>query len=380
MNNKKLAILGIVAVLMVTWAIVQSLISNRPRAKPAGPAYLIQGLDPANIGSIVIGTGDDAITLKRQGNFFVVVNNDNYPAEIKKINDLITSCLDIRTTEVYTDNAANHPELEVAEENARSAVKFFKPDSSLLTGVIIGKAREDGAGTYVRLASSDAVYLTENTPWINSRAIGYTNQEILLLKREDINSVTLTYPDGQFTLKATDDGKSVTLENIPAGKKLKTSDADRVFTTLVNLRFDDVKKASSETEDLTFDREYICRLKDSTVYTFNIAPKGNISYAKCQAEFTDKTPVTIDKGGESEQELKKKEAKLIARDRAKEFNLKHQGWIYIIPEWKTKYFVKELSDLLQDEEPKEPEKTKDEEQQKEQTQQDLEPQIEETEQ
>ena len=57
MSDRKLTILGIVAVFMVIWAVVQSRVSSRPRTEPDAPAYLIQGLDTADIGSIVLGVG-----------------------------------------------------------------------------------------------------------------------------------------------------------------------------------------------------------------------------------------------------------------------------------------------------------------------------------
>jgi len=56
MSDKKLTLLGIVAVFMVIWAVVQSRVSNRPKVGTDRPAYLIQGLDPADIDSIVLGT------------------------------------------------------------------------------------------------------------------------------------------------------------------------------------------------------------------------------------------------------------------------------------------------------------------------------------
>jgi hypothetical protein len=91
MSNRKLTILGIVAACMVVWAVVQSRISNRPRTAPDEPTYLIQGLNLARIGKIVVGTGEDAVTLARRGRGFVVANKDNYPANTGEINNLITS-------------------------------------------------------------------------------------------------------------------------------------------------------------------------------------------------------------------------------------------------------------------------------------------------
>ena len=219
MSDKKLTVLGIVAVFMVIWAVVQSRVSNRPKVETDGPAYLIQGLDPADIDSIVVGTGEDAVTLKRRQGRFVVVNKDNYPAKASEINNLITKSLEIQTSQFVTDNAANHEDLGLTEEEANTVVKFFKTDSSLLTGVIAGKAKELGQGTYVRLASSDTVYAAPSMPWLGGTAMSYIEQELITVKRDDIELVTVSSANGKYTLKTTDDGKGVILEYIPAGKK-----------------------------------------------------------------------------------------------------------------------------------------------------------------
>jgi hypothetical protein len=319
MSNRKLTILGIVAVLMVVWAVVQSRISSRRKAESDRPVYLIQGLNPADIDSIALGTSENVVTLKRQRGRFVVVDKDNYPAVASKINELITSCLDIRTAELYTDDEANHRDLGVTEEDARNVVKFFKPGSSLLTGVVLGKAREQGRGTYVRLASSDKVYVTSEAPRIRNGAMDYIDQELIEISQDDIESVTVTSADGDYTLKKEEQG--IILENLPEGKKPKDSDCEQVFNTLTNLRFDDVMKKAAAEEDLNFQRKFVCRLKDSTVYTIGIAQKDDKTYVTCEADFMDKTPITKEKGVESEEELKKKEAKLLARDKAKELDL-----------------------------------------------------------
>ena len=370
MSNKALVILGIVAVGTVTSAIVLSRVSGKPKTAPDEPAYLIQGLDPDDIASIVVGTGDEAATLQRQGRRFVAASKDNYPAETKEINDLITKCLDIQTSQFVTDNPANHEELEVTEEKARSVVKFFKPDSSLLTGVIVGKYKEAGQGSYIRQAGTDKVYTAAEVPWIRSRALDYVDQNIVSAKREDVNSVTVISPDGQYTLKAEQDGQKAVLENVPEGKKLKESDGNRVLTALTDLRFTDVQKRSAASADLSFDRKYICRLDNSTVYTINIAQKPGASaaegdegddktYITCQAEFTGERPTTVSKT-DSEEQLKEKEAKLLADDNAKQFTAKHQPWIYEIADWKAKDLVKPLTDLLEDKE-EEPKETKEDE-------------------
>lgn len=356
MSNKNLGILAVVAAIMVLWAVVQSRLSNRSHVEPSGPSYLIQGLDPAQIDHIVIGHGDDAITLQRDGQQFVVTNKANYPADPKRINDLITKCLDIKTLESYTSNPKNHEDLEVTEDKARNVVEFIKADGDILAGVIIGKSLEDGQNSYVRLVSQDNVYLAENVPYIRTTAMDYVNQEISSVERADVNSVTVTTPDGAYTLRAAGTGDGVVMVDLPADKKLKESDAKSVFGAMDSLRFDDVNTPAGA-GDLNFDYQYVCQLDDSTEYRLQIARKDGKAYVTCEAEFMDKTPVTMKPGQvESEEQLKKKEAKLQAQERAQRFTLRHKGWVYQIPEWKANYLTKRQADLLEDKTPPAPKK------------------------
>ncbi|UCE50352.1 MAG: DUF4340 domain-containing protein, partial [Phycisphaerales bacterium] len=213
MSDKKLTILGIVAAIMVLWAVVQSLISTRTGAESGEPAYLIQGLDTDGIGSIVVGTGEEAVTLKRERGRFFVKNNDNYPATTSEINELISKCLEIKTQEFVTDNPVNHEDLEVTEDKARYVVKFMTPDpnSSLLAGVVVGKTEELGRGTYVRLLSgnskvSDRVLSSPDVPWISDGAMSYIEQELISAESDEIESVTVGSPKGEFTLNREEDG------------------------------------------------------------------------------------------------------------------------------------------------------------------------------
>ncbi len=350
MSNKKLIILGIITGCMIAWAIVQAYIANKPRAEAEKSAFLIQGLDPANIDSIVLGTGENEVTLKRNGGRFVVTNKDNYPAESTEINNLIASCLDIKVDELFTDNPSNHKDLGVTEEDARYVVKFLKSDSELLVGVIIGKDKEQGHGTFVRMIPGNKVYVTLERPWIKDEALNYIDRELVSVDRKNIESVTVSSSDEAYTLKANDDGENIILVNHPTGKKLKDGDCKAVFTALNNLRFEDVMKAPATDKELTFNKQFACRLKDSTVYTMKIAQKGDKTFITCQTEFTDKTPVTKEEGiVESEGELKKKETKLLARDKAEEFSSRHNNWVYEISESDAGNLLKKLSELFEEE-------------------------------
>jgi hypothetical protein len=352
MSDKKVTILGIAAVVAVLWAVIQARVSNRPRSEADRPVYLIQGLDPADIDTIVMGKAEDAVTLKRDKNGFVIASKDNYPAKTSEVNSLVSKCLEIKTSEFITDNPANHEDLEVTEEKARNVIKLMtpEPNSTVLAGVVVGKTEELGQGTYVRLLTSDPalsnrVYVTPNVPWFGTGATSYIEQTLISAKREDIESVTVNSPNGSYVLKTKEGSQDAVLENVPAGKTFKSSDGQSVFTALTSLRFDDVKKKSA---DLKFDKQYICKLKDSTVYTLDIAQKDDKTYVACKAEFTDTTPVVKGSDVETPEELKAKETKLLARDNAAKFTADHQAWVFEIADWTAKNLTKEMADLIED--------------------------------
>jgi len=362
MSNTKLIILAVVAYVTVLLsgilAGILGIVSNKQTVRSNEPAYLIQGLDPDKIGAIILGTGEDKVNFKRQGRGFVVASKENYPAKTSEVNSLISKCLEIKTNELITDDSKNHEDLEVTEDKARTVVKFMTsdPNSELLAGVVVGKTEELGRGAYVRLLSSDSkvsdrVLSSPDVPWISDGATSYIEQELISAKSDEIESVTVGSPKGEFTLKKAQDGDDPVLVDMPAGKQLKTSDARSILTALTSLRFDDVKKKPSE---MTFDRHYICILKNSTEYTLRIAKQDDKTYIACTARFTDTTPVEKKPGVvESEEELKAKEAKLLAHEAANTFRAKHESWLYEIPDYKAKNLTKDLADLLEDVEPEE---------------------------
>jgi hypothetical protein len=349
MSNMKLAILGIIAIVMVVLAGVQMRLSTgKPLVSASGPAYLLQGLDTNKIASIVLGTGDEQVILMRSGGRFVVANKGDYPAMITEINGVIAACLDIKTSEFVTANPANHADLGVTEAEAAHVIKLFGSDGNPITGVLISRRNPDKSGGYVRLISSNDVYLTIDRPWpARLRDMDFIDTNLIGVEKDKIASVTVTSPDGSYTLAKTV-GSVIELDNMPEGKKLKDTEYDQVFYAIESLSFEDVKKESPDTADMKFDSAYICRLDDSTVYTLSVAKQDEKTYVKCEAMFTDQTLVTKKDSVESEEELKKKEAILLARDSARTFSEKHVGWIYQIPKSKADSITKKLEDLLED--------------------------------
>jgi len=183
---------------------------------------------------------------------------------------------------------------------------------------------------------------------LDLNAIDYLDNQLFKTEKKAILKVTVSGPEGTYTISSGDDN-GITLENIPKGKKVKGTVYEDVFTAVTDLTFSDVEKESDFAGKLDFTTTYKCFLKDSGVYTFQLAEKDDKTYVIGASDYTDKAPVRIKKGEvASDEELKEKEAKLLVREASLEFNKTHSGWVYQIPGWKAANMTKKLSDLLED--------------------------------
>ncbi len=352
MSNRKLMVLGAVAAVMAVLAVVTSQIGRPSPSFSARNVNLVQGLDTSKIATVVLASKDEETKIARKGGGYVVTNKEDYPALVNEINGLVAEILDIKTLELVTRNAQNHKDLGVSEDTARYIVKFLDVEGKPIEGfggIVISETDPDTQRVYVRLLAADEVYLVEGAPWPRMSSMDYIDKRLTSTEREKIESVTVTSADGTYTLRRDGDSEEVVLSSgIPEGKKWKGSTYRQVFGALSSLQFTDVQSAAKAGE-LNFDTTYVARLKDSTVYTFKIAKADDKVFLKVDAEFTDTAAVTVKRdGSETEEELKAKEAKLLARDAANAFRERHAGWVYEIASWKAGDLTKPLADLLED--------------------------------
>jgi hypothetical protein len=347
MSSKNLSKLAAVAAIMVVAAVIVHLLSNRPAQTNQTSAYLIQGLNPDKVATIVISANDKSIHLQRRGRTFVVSEKNDYPAATNRINELFTELLDIQTKEMVTDKPQNHSDLEVTPDKAQSIVELLGSDANAITGVVIGK-RTDNGDAYVRPTDSDNVYLCVNAPFVRTSPIDYIDQKLLSVNREDIISVTVTDANGvTYTFESEPNSTNITLAGgLPQGKKLSPRSTS-VFTALTSIRFDDVFKAGSEPGNPAFNHTYICSLNNSSQYILKLAKVDDKYYADCSAVFTGAKEISLKKN-DSDEELKKKDVELQARDAVENFNAKCKGWVFELPKWKADNLTKPLNDVLED--------------------------------
>ncbi len=351
MSNRQLSMLGLLAAVFLGLAIAQSRFSSAHRPSAVGTVKLVQGLATGQISSIELGQGENLVSLKKDSGGFVVASRDNYPAQTQTINELLISCLDIEVIEKVTSNPDNHAELEVTEETASSVVKFFDKDGKLITGVLVGKATDQG-GAYVRLVNSDDVHVAKQSLWLRTATTDYIDNKLTAVAKDDVEKVTVKSGAETYTVLMDGAGKAY-LTKIPAGKKQKETEVDQIAAALSSINFSDVQKESDKTSAFNFDTSYLCKLKDSTIYKFDLAKDGDKHYLKCTADFLNKIDSVSKEEIATEQAMKAKEKLILAQQAALEFAVRHQGWVYEVSSWDAGKLRKKPDDLLEDIEEKE---------------------------
>jgi len=363
---RQLSVLAVVALAMAVVTVVLYGVDRTPRTEFEKGALLIQGIDLEKVGKIALKEKDKTLSLVQGARGYTVAESSHYPADTKKINELLIKCLEIRIADKVTTDAANHAELGVKEEaEDATLVQFFSSDAKAegeakpLVAFIVGKSAARGGGNYVRLAGEDTVYASEETVHLSTSPTSYMATEIVNIKKEDVQQVKVQLKDGAYTIARGKDDKAV-LQGIPKGKQAKQSDVDSAFDALSWLSFTEVAPLAKA--DVKWDATYTCQLKPEkhTTYVLRLAKKGDKHYANILAQ--GPAPAAIEKArlirkDASKEELEKKDALLTTADTAADFTAKHKDWAYEVSSWKAEKMRAPLKDLIEDipkpDEPKE---------------------------
>jgi hypothetical protein len=351
MTDRKLSLLAIAAVIVAGGAILQSRLAHRAGASAMFQSSpLIQGLALDAIARITITSekGEKTTTLEKKDKQFVVVDKNGYPANVSAVNTLLNNCLDIRTTEHITSDAANHADLGITDQTARYGVRFFNAEGKEITGVLISEMQSNPDGAFARLTTSNEAYFIQSPPWLSTGPIDYIDSTLIQADRAKMRKVIVKGPSGEYVLTSADGSDVVVLEPMPEGKQFKGTTYRSVFGALSGLRCEDVMSDEKAPEGLAYNQSYVCQMEDTTVYTVMLGKLDEKTYVTLSAEFLDKTPVEKERRVESEEELKKKEAKLLAIDAVEAFNQRHKGWVYQIPSYKATELTKKMEELLED--------------------------------
>ena len=369
MSDKTFKTLGIVAAISVVLAIVVGSIKPTVAFDTSGIRDLLPDIEVAGIHAIEIQNGADSTRLERAGPAFTVASKHNYPASNRQINSVIEKCVKIRTTALLTSDAADHESLGISDaemgNDGVQVVKLFDADGKMVTGLIaakVGNPEDPSAGYHVRLLEDDKVYDTAEYVQFQAKASDYVEKSLLSIQRDDVAKASVEAGDSYSILN--DEGNQAVLQDVPEGKKAKPSDANQVLGAAVGLAMTDFL-SEVEAKDLVFESTYTVETKGKARYAFEIAKKiekkgegeemdeSTRYFVRAKAKYfgPPRESFTV-KPDDSQEQLDEKDAMLQASDGCREFNQRHQSWVYEVGSWKAEQMCKPLADLVEEDDGK----------------------------
>lgn len=225
----------------------------------AAPGALVAGLaDTINEVSSLKITGPKAnliAELAKQDQGWVVVNRNNYPADLTKVREYLIKLADSNIREVKTSKPENYARLGVEDLSIETATGLgvelggLKAPVKLIVGISAGTGTP---GTFVRrdgeaqslLVSGDLVPERESGNWMHKEIVDLPSSQVL--------SVTVTAPDKSVLKieKPDPNAFNYTVLNIPKGRQLSSDSAGNLVAgSLASLALEDASPTAQAQVD-----------------------------------------------------------------------------------------------------------------------------------
>lgn len=370
MKQKTLLTLG--AATVVALAATAKLQSGRDGA--AQPASTEAALLPAlservnEVREIRIQSASGPTTLRSSEEGWVLVEAAGYPANEEKVRTFLLGLRDARRIEAKTANPERHARLGLVAPDSEGAVSvrvtLTDAQGAPIETVLVGKQRTSRAEPaaaqmgvtpdaqyYTLPGAGPQSFLAAGDLGVDSRAMGWLNQEFLNIDRSRIQSATITHPDGQRVVAVREamDQNEMVVQDLPEGMVPKTpSGTAQLVGALQRLRFDDVREAAAlewPAEILTsatFGAEDGLQV---TVETMKVAaeddPEKMVTWARLAFELAPDVASATGDEDDATASRAEREAELSALKAAT------NGWAYALPTWKENAFRLRLEAVME---------------------------------
>lgn len=301
-----------------------------------------------DVASIVIEHAKGRITIEHGDTGWTVKESDGYAARAVRVRRAILGLAQLRLLEPKTRMKEKYAKLDLDDPDAKDSTsrraQLFDKDGKLLADLIVGKSRPKLPGTttggiYMRKPGDEQTWLTAGGADITAERRDWLEQKIVDVKRQRVRRVVIRHPGGETLSfsKASPEARDMTLDDMPAGKKLlRLSGPNAVAGALSNLLLDHVRQDRGP-----FDPAKTVRA-DYTTF-------DGLSVRLQISKFDDLTWIRLEASAE-EGLPPPKEGKSAAEE-ARELKARTGGWIYAISDYAASNLTKRIADLVGDAKP-----------------------------
>tara|TARA_B100000315_G_scaffold260888_1_gene326879 strand:- start:7744 stop:8799 length:1056 start_codon:yes stop_codon:yes gene_type:complete len=289
---------------------------------------------------IIVQDAKKTITVKREGDKWVMADRQNYVASNEVMSELLLGLSELRLREAKTKKPKLYARLQVEDLNGdktKSILLTVKGKSGDLAKLIVGKVNADVAGPsnvgrYIRKPGDAQSWLASGRLDIPGTINKWVKPEFLNIAGKRIQNVAVIHPDGQQMIVSRAGKEKFKIDNMPADRVVEyQSDIDNMGDGLDKLELEDVmaKGEKKFPADKTIKTEI--KTNDGLIVDVKMIElnNGEEFWAELAARTSDGASDKV-----------KKEAAAI--------NAVVSKWVYQLPAHKYRYMSRKHSDVLKD--------------------------------
>jgi hypothetical protein len=366
MKNTKLLAFSIITLIVIVAAIV--VVNSRAPITVREKGVLFPDLASQinDINTIRIRGYEDAVTLKKKGDNWVIEEFEDYPALFDKIKQTIIGISELKVIATKTSRPNLYSRLGVegvdAENSTSTLITLDNNKGEEAAALIVGKPRRsksaiNNPGLYVRKPQEIHSLLVEGSLDISSRITSWFERTIFDIPSRAIKEIVNQHADGDMVrISRTDIAQDdFQLQDIPEGKKVAIKIIlNRMGTLLETFHVSRAKAASN----FTFPEDAhvtTVRMFGGMVATIKSTLIDDVAYANFTFDYDPEQ--AADESTTSSDESLEADTSSPEIDFAEQvaiLNKKLSGWVFIIPEFKYELLAKRMNDLIRPDNPKAP--------------------------
>lgn len=326
---------------------------------------------------IKIQTNQDTLTLTKDQDTWTIKENDNYPASINKVRELVLGVGNLKRVEPKTRKPENYARIglqDVTEEGATSTqITIIAGSDKKLADLVIGNskpAKSDATqkSYYIRTMDDPQSWLADGMLPEKWEPKDWLDVNIIEIKRDRIQQVKVNHEDGELVYIHRDNpnARDFTLDSLKPGEEVTAPyEVNNIATTFTKMTFDDVISAANAGVGDKPVYSAVLTTFDGLEVTFEPFMKDDKHFAKYSARFNEETaksnleklatqetsetvpetPSTDPHAPATKKKVELKSAEEVKQEVA-QFNKRWQNWMYQLPEFRVKNIGKKKADLL----------------------------------
>ena len=263
-----------------------------PAAASAAGGRLLPGVDLATVRAVALETAASTTRLAQADGVWCVAEKDNYPADVRRLRELIQSLDETDDAQVADESADRLAEYGLAAEGEDAPLRIALEHEKGTTVLSLGKMRAarrteeywgPSAGRYARVDAGPVLLLKDDVPGADADPAQWWDRALLEIEPAAVRKVEVASGGETFAIERGTNG-TFALAGAAEGEEAVVAAAERLFGALRDLRADEILKPEEAEKAFAEVATYAAETDGATY---------RIEIGAAQAEHADGRPARI---------------------------------------------------------------------------------------